>query len=112
MTPLVAVPKNVRVDGPSASKFSAAWRRNVLACAVVAWVKNAGMKITSAEALAAMRLARGNRSWSQFAASAPRDSNGKILVRPSPQRVVAVASISPEDAGEFLAAADAVLRGD
>lgn len=68
------------------------------------------MKVTSAEALAALKLARGNRSWSQFAASAPRDSDGKILLRPSPQRAVVVDSISPEDAAEFLAAADAVMR--
>ncbi|MDR7114145.1 hypothetical protein [Caulobacter sp. BE254] len=67
------------------------------------------MKITSAEVLAALKLARGNRSWSQFAATAPRDRDGKILLRRSPQRVVGVDSISPEDAAEFLEAADAVL---
>lgn len=39
------------------------------------------MKITSAEALEALKRARGDRSWSQFAATAPRASDGVILLR-------------------------------
>jgi len=48
------------------------------------------MKIMSAEALEALQRARGDRSWSQFAATAPRASDGVILVagpaRRSPSR--------------------------
>jgi len=39
------------------------------------------MKVTSRQALEALRQARGDRSWSQFAATAPRDIDGVILVK-------------------------------
>jgi hypothetical protein len=38
------------------------------------------MKVTSQEALRALIAARGDQSWSQYAASAPRTSDGKILL--------------------------------
>jgi hypothetical protein len=41
------------------------------------------MKVTSAKTLQALRAARGERTWSEFAAAAKRDQSGAIIVRSS-----------------------------
>jgi hypothetical protein len=38
------------------------------------------MKVTSQEALRALIAARGDQTWSQYAANAPRSFDGKILL--------------------------------